>query len=280
MDNNGWRNTAHQRLTLEAVNAYREAIVFDTETTGLDSVGDRIIEIAAIKFSLPDFKEIGVLHKYLRPPFNVPSKIEELTGITNDMLADKPYEKDVYSDIQEFFGSNPSIVVAHNSAFDMRFLTALAERNKGAIVPYYVLDTLEMARDRVSPCTTTDYKLGTLAHLFGLDNDIQFHSAIDDVKVTAMLFEIFVKEYQEKEPIYKTGAHKPKILGINFWEGYKGFSRIYVRTDVGSIYYDIRRKYWYPKDVDLNAINMEYVEAQCLLYTGTKTIEEFSKFRG
>ncbi|MBQ7818443.1 MAG: 3'-5' exonuclease [Bacteroidales bacterium] len=280
MANDRWRNSSQKTLTLRAFSECSEVIVFDTETTGFNAKDDRIIELGAIKFSIPDLKEIDRLHLYIRPRFEISEKITELTGITNEFLKDKPYEEEVFDTIMSFFTNKPKVVTAHNSGFDMRFLTALAERNGGSTIePYYVLDTLEMARDIVDSDTTANYKLGTLASLYGLDEGIAFHSALDDAYVTSLLLRIFSKEYEEWIP--KSGKIKPFISSVNFWEGYKGFSRIYVQTDYGSIYYDIRRKFWASKDEKTICIlDMDYVEQRCFELTGKKDINEFAKYNG
>lgn len=279
-----WRSKETKVNVLKAVSTYKQITLFDTETTGLDANKDRIIEVAAIKYEIGDdysLKEIGRLHKYIKPPFALPEKIVELTGITDEFLSSHPYEEEVFDEIYEFFTEMPLIIGAHNTPFDMKFLNALYQRIRGVnITPYFVLDTLEMSRDLVKPEETENHKLGTLAHLFGLDEGVTFHSAIEDVQVTGQLFEIFLKEYLEREETSTSMKMKPIIMSINFWEGYKGFSRIYVQTNMGSVFYDIRKKIWGEKDANIESFDMEWVQSEVCRLTNSQNIDEFARFRG
>jgi DNA polymerase-3 subunit epsilon len=76
-------------------------IIFDLETTGLDLVKDRIIQIAYIK-AYPDGKE--EIHNYLiNPGVSISPEISGITGITNDMVKDKPSFKFMASQLQKEF---------------------------------------------------------------------------------------------------------------------------------------------------------------------------------
>ena len=281
-----WRNNDQQNKVLQAITPGAEVIVYDTETTGLSPQKDRIIELAAIKFVVDEalmLHQIDTFHRYIRPPFFISQEITDLTGITNEQLLENPYEEDLATEIQAFFGTN-AIVCGHNSnRFDINFMDALYKRNGlGTVEGFCKLDTIEMARDIISSGEVENYKLITLAKAYGLDNGITFHSALDDTTVTAKLFQIFILEYQEraKTPSVPVLKIQPVIRSINFWEGYRGYSRIYVETTSGSVYYNIRMKEWSPKDVDMDSLDMDYIESQCLLHTGCSTIAEFAKFTG
>lgn len=278
---NRWRNNSTRDKVLQHFIEGNEIVVFDTETSGLKASEDRIIELAAKKYivSNDELKYADELHLYIQPPFAISEKITELTGITNEKLATYPMEDVLFPEIQEFFRA--CVVSAHNSSFDVRFMKALYERNNASFEPQAVIDTLEMARDLVLHTETENYKLGTLAKVFGLDEGIQFHNALDDVTVTALLFQIFVKEYKEQsENHYSCGNIKPALTSIGFWEGYQGFSRIYVHTDCGSLYYEIRRKTWGSKEIDIDLIDMDYLEKIAFEAIGVSNIEDFSKFKG
>lgn len=102
----------------------REYVVLDVETTGLDADKDAIIEIAAIK--VEQGVEAGRLHELIRYDKGIPKKVVELTGITDEMLAEKGIELErAVSGLLSFVGSR--IVVAHNASFDTGFVQAACE---------------------------------------------------------------------------------------------------------------------------------------------------------
>lgn len=124
-------------------------IAFDTETTGLNWTGDdRIIELGAVE--LINHVATGrTFHERINPRRAVSAKTIEITGLTDDMLADKPFFEDpcIVDALLEFIGDSP--VVAHNASFDRGFLNAeLARCNKPEIPLEQWVDTLEIAKKR------------------------------------------------------------------------------------------------------------------------------------
>lgn len=283
-----WRNGECRRKVTALLANHRDIIFFDTETTGLSARKDRIIELAAIRCQLGEDnypREVGRLHVYIRQPFALPEVIVNLTGITDEKLATAPYEEEVFGEIRDFFDKGEVVLSGHNSNFDIGFLRALFERNN-AYFPDEVLevDTLPFARDVIPASEVENYKLGTLAHHFGLDENVTFHSAIEDVQVTIKLFYMLLTEAmaqaQNAPANLSYGTHCPLIREINFWPGYRGFSRIYVNTSAGSVYFDIRKKTWAPKDVDLSMLDMNYIEKSCWTAVGVDNADAFAKFSG
>ena len=74
-------------------------VVFDIETTGLDSRYDHITEIGALKYI--DGELLGEFSTLVNPGVVIPNKIIEISGITNEMVKDAPAEKQAVAD---FFG--------------------------------------------------------------------------------------------------------------------------------------------------------------------------------
>lgn len=83
------------------INISKPLIVFDLETTGLDLVNDRIIQISYIKIH-PDGKEERD-NIYLNPGKEIPHDVTTLTGISNDDVKDCPSFKDVASELSVTF---------------------------------------------------------------------------------------------------------------------------------------------------------------------------------
>ncbi|WP_084420769.1 DNA polymerase III subunit epsilon [Henriciella litoralis] len=124
-------------------------IAFDTETTGLNWSGDdRIIEVGAVE--LVNYVPTGrTFHERINPRRPVSDKTVEITGITDEMLVDKPFFEDpkIVDALLAFIGDAP--VVAHNAAFDRGFLNAeLARCGKPEIPLEQWVDTLDIAKKR------------------------------------------------------------------------------------------------------------------------------------
>jgi len=100
----------------------RTGILLDTETTGLDHVKDEIIELGMVKFDYtPDGRIIGVRDTF--SAFNEPSapiseEVTALTGITKEMVAGHKFDDAAVT----AFAEGGVITIAHNSAFDRRFV--------------------------------------------------------------------------------------------------------------------------------------------------------------
>lgn len=85
------------------LNLTKPLIVFDLETTGLDLVKDRIIQISYIKVSPGGKEKRATL--FLNPGKSIPKEVENLTGITNEMVKDAPTFKEKAAELkQEFSG--------------------------------------------------------------------------------------------------------------------------------------------------------------------------------
>lgn len=104
----------------------RLGIFLDVETTGLDVRKDEIIELAMVPFTYTlDGDVVGVheaFHSYREPGVPIPSEITELTGITDDMVRGHAIDDDA---LQTFLAP-AALVIAHNAAFDRRFVERLS----------------------------------------------------------------------------------------------------------------------------------------------------------
>ena len=119
-------------------------IVFDTETTGLDPSGDRIVEIGAIELlnHIPTGRKF---HSYLNPERPVPADAARIHGLDDAFLKDKPLFSQVADEFLEFVGD--AILIAHNAGFDVAFVNAeLGRIGRPRIGDERIVDTLMLAR--------------------------------------------------------------------------------------------------------------------------------------
>ncbi|MDM7985627.1 MAG: DNA polymerase III subunit epsilon [Maricaulis sp.] len=101
-------------------------IVFDTETTGLDpNTGDRITELGCVEVidCIPTGK---TFHAYINPQRSTPKEVVDITGLTDEFLADKPVFGEVAQEFADFVGD--AVMVAHNAPFDRGFINMEMER--------------------------------------------------------------------------------------------------------------------------------------------------------
>lgn len=160
-------------------------IIFDTETTGLDSREDRIIEIGGIELD-NHFPTGRTLHLYINPgDRKVHPDALAVHGITDEFLSDKPAFADVAEQILSFFEGAKWI--AHNATFDMGFINAEFSRlGMPAIAPSEVIDTLSLAR-RKHPMGPNS--LDALCKRYGIDNSHRTkHGALLDSELLAEVY--------------------------------------------------------------------------------------------
>ena len=153
-------------------------IIFDTETTGLDSREDRIIEIGGVE--LKDHFPTGrTIHLLVHPDALA------IHGISDEFLADKPIFADVAQEIISFFEGAQWI--AHNANFDMGFINAEFARLGLPPVPgANVTDTLQLAR-RKHPMGPNS--LDALCRRYGIDNSHRLkHGALLDSELLAEVY--------------------------------------------------------------------------------------------
>ena len=162
-------------------------VVFDLETTGLSPFKDEIIEIGAVKVD-KDGKIIETFTTLVKPTQPVSEFIQNLTGISNEMLADAPSIYTVLPRFADFAGE--SILVGHNVTFDIAFVQQKAKiYNDIRLLNPYV-DTLSLTR-KVYP-NLKSYKLQDLIKEFDLKT-YAAHRALADVVATQQLFELLKK---------------------------------------------------------------------------------------
>ncbi len=155
-------------------------VVFDIETTGFSPKENNIIEIGAVKIEGGKIKER--FSTFVNPKEPIPYRIEKLTGINDEMVADAPFINDALAQFREFCGD--AVYVAHNANFDMSFLRE-KEETSGIIREYSYVDTLGMSRLLVPEISK--FKLDNLCKFFKVSLE-NHHRAVDDAEATAHIF--------------------------------------------------------------------------------------------
>ena len=160
-----------------------EFVVFDTETTGLKpSDGDEIVSIAGVRVKGGKIEAANAFTRLVNPGVSIPKSSIRFHGITDEMVAGEDGILEVLPGFREFVGD--AILVAHNAAFDMKFLK-LKESASGAVFDHIVLDSLLLSvfLDHDSHNHTLD----AIAERLGVIVEGR-HTALGDALVTAGIF--------------------------------------------------------------------------------------------
>lgn len=166
-------------------------LIVDIETTGLEPEKSEIIEIGAIKTEGP--KEIDVYTTLIDPKCDIPEKITSITGISRDMTLGKPDIKQALSELISF--AEGTVLVAHNSDFDIPFISYHAEKNLKKTFNNRVICTLKIAR--VLFPQIKNHKLHTVAEHLGVPV-LNRHRAMGDCETTFYIWNKMLNIFSEK----------------------------------------------------------------------------------
>ena len=173
---------AANRLT--SIHRMRE-IIFDTETTGFDpATGDRMVEIGCIEM-------VGRVmtgkhyHAYFNPQRPMPPAAEQVHGLSDRFLSDKPAFGEKADELLEFLGESP--LVAHNASFDFGFLNhELQHCGRAAVSMDRMVDTVALARVKNPGAKLS---LDALCTRYGIDRSHRVkHGALLDAELLAQLY--------------------------------------------------------------------------------------------
>lgn len=185
-------------------------VVFDIETTGMSSINDKIIEIGAQK--LVNGEIVDHFSEFVNPEIPIPFRIEQLTGINDNMVISAPTIDVILPKFLDFVGD--SVVVAHNAAFDTGFIAAKA-KEQGRAFDNTVVDTLELARVLLNGISK--FTLDALAKHLGVALE-NHHRAIDDATCTAYIFQKLCKLLEDRG-----------VYGLDDLNGMKGSAQELVK---------------------------------------------------
>ncbi len=151
-------------------------VAVDLETTGLYEFMDDIIEIAAVR--VEDGAITGEFHTLVNPMRKIPVKASEINHIYDYMVADSPTLEEALPELLVFLGDDP--IVAHYSAFEMKFINAACERCRFRH-PVQYFDSRMLATYFPG---VPDRKLVTLLDAAGIVNSAP-HRALGDARALA-----------------------------------------------------------------------------------------------
>ena len=166
-------------------------VVFDLETTGLSAVNNRIIEIGAVK--VEGARITDRFSTFVNPGEPIPFEIEQLTGISDDMVIHAPAIEDVLPEFLDF--CKGCVLIAHNASFDAGFIEENCRR-MNIPADFTVGDTVAMARILLP--SLSKFKLDHVAKALNISLK-NHHRAVDDAACTAEIFVKFIEMFQARD---------------------------------------------------------------------------------
>lgn len=252
-----------QKEVLERFTAGCKVVIFDVETTGFRSE-DRVIEFSAMRGIVNEqygIDEVESIDVYINPEIQLPPAIVEFnqinkTGITDEFLADKPLEGDVYDSICDFLSYG--ILVGYNVGFDIKMMRGMATR-LGKTFPYESgFDVLNLARDLLKkPDDVENHKLCTVVAKLCPELD-GFHTSSNDVIATANVMTALLRMYTDYIP---PNAYDVKLIRarLSYNALTKGNRKIIFQLNIGKdgmVWYDENNQTW---NVDSSLVTQVYI---------------------
>lgn len=269
-------------LIKQAMEEKRPIVVLDIETTGFSSIWAKIIEIGAVK--LMGREQAATYSTFLNPGCKISPKITKITGITNEMVRDKPRWEDELPRFYEFM--KDAVIVCHNASFDwnrflQNFLFRLGIKANNPVVDTIVLSKYYFPNE-------TKHSLEDLCQRLGIERQKShraLHDAADTAKILLSLYDKFIVNEKGGEvlsfPPPKKSLGIIKIKRVRYWEKQitpkRFYQRIYVTTNRGTVYYDIPSATWYNKDCE-EGVDMEKVKAEVLKYLNLSSEKELANY--
>ena len=160
-----------------------DAVVLDTDTTGLDPAKARIVEIGAVPLRRGRLDETAALRRLINPGEAISADATRIHAIDDSMVASAPSFAAVWPDVSA--ASSDAVLIGHTFGFDLTVLKRECERAALAWAPPRTLDTRLLAQ--VAEPNLGGYTLEHLASWLGVDIEKR-HSALADAIITGKIF--------------------------------------------------------------------------------------------
>ncbi|MFL5786345.1 MAG: PolC-type DNA polymerase III [Bacteriovoracaceae bacterium] len=165
--------------------------VIDLETTGGNPETEKIIEIGMVKV---ENRKVTEERSFLiNPEKDIPDFVQKLTGIKKADVEHSPKIEEVIDEIVQFIGG--SILVAHNTSFDVPFLNGVLKKLKKPLLENKVICTNIMTKYMIPDIMSSN--LNYMSQIFGIPHS-QAHRAIEDARATGRLLLKYMEIFESK----------------------------------------------------------------------------------
>jgi DNA polymerase-3 subunit alpha (Gram-positive type) len=197
--------------------------VIDLETTGGNPETEKIIEIGMVKV---ENRRITEERSFLvNPQKEIPDFVQKLTGIRKADVEHSPKIEEVIDEIIQFIGD--SILVAHNTSFDIPFLNGVLKKLQRPTLDNKVICTNIMTKYMIPDIMSSN--LNYMSSIFGISHS-QAHRAIEDARATGMLLLKYMDIFESKNIRKINQLYYPRNkfeLDRAIIEGSEGIEKVY-----------------------------------------------------
>lgn len=170
-----------------------DAVVVDTETTGLDPADARIVELGAVRIQGGRILD-GTYSHLVRPGVPIPKASTAIHHIDDSKVAGAPAFAEIWPELRKLIDG--SIVIGHTIGFDLAVLKRECQRAGHPFEQPRVLDTRLLAE--IAEPALADYTIESLAVWLGVELTGR-HSAAGDALVTARIFPHWSQNFASAE---------------------------------------------------------------------------------
>ena len=167
--------------------------VFDLETTGGNHKSDKIIEIGLVR--VENLEVVAEKDYLIKPEIKIPDFIQKLTNIKQDDVEDAPVIEEVIDEIIEFMGDD-TILVAHNTSFDVPFFNSVLKRLEKPELENRSICTNLMTKYLIPNLLNSN--LNYMCKIFDIKHK-KAHRALDDASATAELLIKYLRIFIDKK---------------------------------------------------------------------------------
>ncbi len=170
-----------------------DAVVLDTETTGLDPAKARVVEIAAVRLAAGRIETEDAFRRLVRPNEPIPQAATRIHGIDNATVADAPSFRDVWPEFSTYLDNG--VLIGHSIGFDLAVLRRECVRIRTAWHPRWLLDIRLLAQ--LAEPNLPDHTLEGLAAWLNVEIAGR-HSALGDATAAAKIFCALVPKLRDR----------------------------------------------------------------------------------